>query len=125
MFTICNFTWHTLYINDFFLCMQERPLNFTQFNSAADAKTQTCAAFEKPPSDYAWNDVKCTKEFCVVCASQTQPKFRLRGLCEQEDGETGGLLHMESLIDDATRKYRFRLRFVRIYLNLFLGPISI
>ena len=80
----------------------------------------SCAAFEEPPSDYAWNDVDCLMEFCVVCASQTQPRFRLRGLCKQKEGAAGGLFYMETLIDDATRKYRFRLRFVRIHLNLFV-----
>jgi len=77
--------------------LQGGRLNYTNFNSDGVHSRQDCAAYEKPPDTYKWNDVSCgnTYNFCVSCFTDTKTTFRLRGLCREKQNDNWFIMEEE------------------------------
>ena len=81
-------------------------MTFNNFpNNVAENKKQDCAAFDKPPDKYIWNDVACrTYKFCVPCQYKEPVILKMRGLCEEDEQATN---FIPFIIDDMN-KYSFK-----------------
>ncbi|KAF2367948.1 Low-density lipoprotein (LDL) receptor class A repeat [Trinorchestia longiramus] len=69
-------------------------LNYTNFINNGVTKSQDCAAYEKPPDNYKWNDMTCGKTYnlCVSCTASSYPVLHLRGLCEEKEKDVRFLI---------------------------------